>query len=940
MKRLASAATFITLALGLFPFSTRAQLIPDNTLSNSNSRVINPVNINGLNRDLIEGGVIRGTNLFHSFQEFNVGVDNSVYFANPVGIQNILTRVTGANPSNISGTLGVLGNANLYFINPNGIIFGPEARLDLNGAFIGSTAAEIQLGNSGSFSAIAPINSNLLDVNPSALFFNALAREQITVRGNLEVATGQTLGLFGGNILVDGGRIQAPSGQIFLGAINSGTANLDINNNTVNYSGVNSFGDIQIIRAARVRAETIDLPGKGIDIAANNLLVNGGSRISVNTSGAGNGGDLNIDARNIEVSGFTIFNEPNNIDPQIDRSQITADVTGRQATGNGGNININTDNLSILNSGRIRANTRGQGNGGNVNIRANNLVEVSGFAERRLANGNIDRSTSEIEADVNSTATGNGGTINISSNSLLVANRADIQAQTSGVGNGGTVNINSNSLLVAEGADIETQTSGPGNGGTINIRSNLIEVRDPSSDISADINGTGRGGRIIIHTNTLRVSNEADIQVRTEGAGNARDPNQTTRDRNNPLDYSIYIQANNLVEITGTNSDIRASVNQGATGNGGNVLIDTDTLRISNEGDIQLDTRGAGNSGSLDIFTRLTELISGGGIESDIGNLTTLDRTNTGAIDPITGNSGDINITTDILNINNAPGAIRPRSEIATENFGQGQVGRINVNANFVNLDNGFIGARTAADRNGGNINLNIGTLLTLRNGSEIRANARDADNRLARPASGSPGNITINSPFIIAFPRNNGIVTSAPIAAGGDITISTQAIFGYPQFLILDANGGGGELGIDGTINLETADINPGSILRQLESTPIDVAAIVARDICRLEDGKIAGGSSFIVTGKGGLPPTPATPINSYQNLLDWVDINSENNHLSGAKLEENAIQKKSNLPQKEVSIEAKGWVKRADGKIVLTANPISGSANNPSLVHPSCTQ
>ncbi|MDZ8034979.1 filamentous hemagglutinin N-terminal domain-containing protein, partial [Nostoc sp. DedSLP04] len=113
---------------------SNAQLNPDNTLSKESS-VVAPVDALS---DRIEKGAIRGTNLFHSFQEFNVDSGRSVYFANPVGIENILTRITGSNPSNILGKLGVEGAANLFLINPNGIFFGKNASLDIQGAFNGT----------------------------------------------------------------------------------------------------------------------------------------------------------------------------------------------------------------------------------------------------------------------------------------------------------------------------------------------------------------------------------------------------------------------------------------------------------------------------------------------------------------------------------------------------------------------------------------------------------------------------------------------------------------------------------------------------------------------------------------------------------------------------------------------------------------------------------
>ena len=147
------------------------RLSPDGTLGDENSRVANDINVRGALADLIEGGANRGGNLFHSFEEFNVRELQRVYFANPVGIENILSRVTGSNLSEIMGTLGVDGSANLFFINPNGIIFGSNARLDVAGSFLATTADGIKLGEDGYFSATDTQGSQLLTVQPGALFF-------------------------------------------------------------------------------------------------------------------------------------------------------------------------------------------------------------------------------------------------------------------------------------------------------------------------------------------------------------------------------------------------------------------------------------------------------------------------------------------------------------------------------------------------------------------------------------------------------------------------------------------------------------------------------------------------------------------------------------------------------------------------------------------------
>jgi len=147
------------LGLGIaFLFSTNvdAQIVPDSTLGKENSTLAPNQTINGVNSNVILGGAIRGKSLFHSFENFNINSGQGAYFINPSGVINILARITGNNPSNISGVLGVLGNANLFFLSPHGIIFGPNASLALNGSFLATTANSINLSDGTVFTAIEP----------------------------------------------------------------------------------------------------------------------------------------------------------------------------------------------------------------------------------------------------------------------------------------------------------------------------------------------------------------------------------------------------------------------------------------------------------------------------------------------------------------------------------------------------------------------------------------------------------------------------------------------------------------------------------------------------------------------------------------------------------------------------------------------------------------
>lgn len=244
--------TEVLLGLGLAILqtsSTQAQILPDATLGSENSTVTPHQMINGLPLDQIDGGARRGANLFHSFQEFNINEGQAVFFSSPNGVEHIFSRVTGNNLSAIFGKLGILGNANLFFLNPNGIIFGPNASLDVNGSFLATTASSIHLSDGTIFSAKNPQAVPLLAINvPIALgFLESSKKIEVQGRGHnliapsdtrlpnvpiggsiptgLAVKPESTLALIGGEVNFQGGVVTAPSGRVEIGSITSDIAN-------------------------------------------------------------------------------------------------------------------------------------------------------------------------------------------------------------------------------------------------------------------------------------------------------------------------------------------------------------------------------------------------------------------------------------------------------------------------------------------------------------------------------------------------------------------------------------------------------------------------------------------------------------------------------------------------------------------------------------------
>ena len=190
--------------------SAQAQVIPDNSLG-AESSVVTPLD---LTTQRIEGGALRGSHLFHSFLEFGIPEDTGVYFADPDSISTIFSRVTGENPSEIYGTLGVLGDADLFLLNPNGILFGVDAELDMAGSFVGSTANSLMLPDGAEFSATNPAALPMLDIQveaPVGLLFEGTAPGVIVNAANLEI--GENLLLAGGTV-ISAGELVTPAGEI------------------------------------------------------------------------------------------------------------------------------------------------------------------------------------------------------------------------------------------------------------------------------------------------------------------------------------------------------------------------------------------------------------------------------------------------------------------------------------------------------------------------------------------------------------------------------------------------------------------------------------------------------------------------------------------------------------------------------------------------------
>jgi len=179
----------LTIILLIISLSLNAQITTDGSIGSR-------ANLQGPDYQIgADLGQQHGGNLFHSFQDFNLNRSESATFSGPNSVSNVISRVTGGNPSNIDGLIrSTMPNADMYFLNPYGMMFGPNARLDVQGSFHASTADYLRLGNGGRFDARNPSDS-LLTIAPIASFGFLDAPAPISVQGAGEVAEDYVGGL-------------------------------------------------------------------------------------------------------------------------------------------------------------------------------------------------------------------------------------------------------------------------------------------------------------------------------------------------------------------------------------------------------------------------------------------------------------------------------------------------------------------------------------------------------------------------------------------------------------------------------------------------------------------------------------------------------------------------------------------------------------------------
>lgn len=854
-----------------YPVAATAQIAGDNSLAtevNGNRTAV-------CNRScVITGGTVAGEHLFHSFRQFSIPTGGIATFDHASTVRNIFARVTGRSPSAIDGQLRA-GAVNLFLLNPNGIIFGANASLNMGGSFLGSTADRLLFDNGAEFSAQNPtVPASLLTVSvPVGLQFGANPGN-IRVQGSgnqlsfdpqtfeivqasrlsgLEVAAEQTLALVGGNLTLRGGNLIAPQGRIEVGSVGAGSVvSLSPLNSgwQLDYSRVNRFQTVALTQAASINASGAG--GGTIRVQGQRVSLSGGSAILTDTLGNVGGGQLAIRADRLTLSGLAA-NAPF-------ASGIYADTTA-SATAAGGNIFLNTRRLHVADGAQIGANTFGLAPAGRLRIRADQIT----------LEGGSPLGPSGLFASVGLNATGQGGDLSIQTRTLRITNGARISVSSEGRGATGNLTVSANDIRLVGFLDTPFGAA--------------------ASGLTADMGSaaTGQGGDLQVLANRIRLRDGAQISSGTFGAGNAG---------------SVLMQAE-AIDLEGGSvlpSGIFAPVDFGASGRGGQLTLQTERLRIREGAQVATSTLGSGNAGNLRVEATESVQLVGQSPNGDPSGLFASALSGTGA-------GGNLTVNTDGL-------VVQDGASVSVRNsFGQGvpippsqgAAGNLDITARTIQLrDRATLTAETlAGDR--GNIRLRADQLILRRN-SRISTNAQGA-------ASG--GNIQLGlSGFLVTVPtENNDITANAVLGNGGQVDITARSLIGIeprPTLTAFSDITASSEFGISGVIRINTRALDPVQQVAALPETPGTPELLQG-----CQPGTETATGRFVDTGRGGVRPTPYEPLTSSEIVGDIQPPRSWIEEWDAAY----AFPDSEPVPESETPqiVEAQGWVVNAQGEVVL---------------------
>lgn len=888
--------------------STFAQVITDGSLGGPTGPV-GPGTIPGVGPTTYHItdslGKQAGQNLFHSFSSFNVGTGESATFtAASNGIRNVVSRVTGGSYSSIDGTLrSTIQGASLYFLNPWGVLFGPNASLDVRGSFHVSTADYLRFEDGLTFSsAPGPADQVLSTASPVAFgFLSSNPASVYAVQSVLEVPAGETLSIVSGEIGLYGAYLGAPGGRINLASMASPGEVLpslpgewpDLQVQPLNASGAieiqGSIVDVRgapsgtiLIRSGRLVLDQGswttsdnygDTVGGGVDIRAGTLEISGGSVISADSQWTGRGGPVTVEAtdsmRLTDIysalsSASWASGDAGSIALSTPRLLIENEgaIYGDSfSDGRGGDISIVTAELSLFSGGSISSSAYGAtGEGGSLSIHAAESLFISGRGPNGLDSSLVNRTT----------GAGNAGRIEIVTSLLDMGEHGSISAETLGTGRAGTIDVTAGTINLRQGARISNSAFGStGRGGNISVTASdsvMMADRDAQGNpggLFTYAAAAGDAGSILVSAPNVALSNGASIGADTVGDGRGGNIELTVQ----RLSLSggatissgsvggageggnIQVSASDTVSLSGLFSDISTSTV--GVGDGGNIAVSSHILTLQDQAAIYADTIGSGQGGNIGI--NVASLTLGGG--SRISSSTYDGTGDGGQVSVQAGNdifligtySGVYSVSSGAgkggdIELGAAEFRLTDGAQISASSKGTGNAGDIDLAATGSFISRASHVSTSSENADGGNIKISAPYMVYLKE-SEITASVGGG------PATVG-GNISIDPQYVIL--DHSKIIANAYEGQGGNIRIVSNVFLADP-YSVVDASSA---LGIDGIVDIRAPITEISGTLTPLGTNFVSAFELLREPcIARIRGGKY---SSFIVTGRDGLPVEP----------------------------------------------------------------------------------
>jgi len=803
-------------ALALLAAGAQAQIAADGSLGTQVGRTGSAWSITA--------GTLRDSNLFHSFSQFGVPAGHSATFSGAFGIQNIIARVTGNDASQIDGLLrSSIPLANLFLVNPRGLVFGPGARLEVNGSFHASTADYLRLGSGGGILHASLSRASVLSSAPPSAFGFLGPPAAISANGaTLEPFLGRALSLVGGDIVLTDAALKTVSGPLNLASLASAGEVALAPTGVAAASGFGSYGNLTLSDSVVDASSSIISPAGGVTLRGNNLTMTGSS-IKAESTGIAPGANIGIgvagalDMTGGRITANSVLSGPaGTVDVEAGSLRMRGAATiGASTSGLGpaGGVSVSAGEMRIEGGSSISSSTFFSGAGGSVRVSAGRLV-IAGHNP-------VGGAASGIFSSSEGFATGDAGALEVAAGSLELLDGGVISGATFGPGRGGTVTVSVAGELrmagmspfnVGAGIYANSASSGAGgDAGAMTVSAGSI-VMDAGGFIEAVTRGQGRAGTMALSADAITVSGGAAINAYSTGPGDAGGITLRARDISllgggyvNSSTYAAgrggnaVVEASGRLRIVGYNtsdgvpSGIYANSSAGATGAGGTISVLAGSIELAEGGAITSSTLGAGSGGDVVVSATHSLDITGRSPGSRSGIYAAAD---TGS----TGHAGTATVAADTIRVDGGT--------IVAYTAGAGDAGGVSIGARTIAVGGGsIVGSDTYAAGRGGNVAVRATELLEIAGKDPASGGYAGIFARSRNATSGDAGSIEVRAG---ALRIGGGGAISAETAGAGNagsvlvqadsIAITGGGLIGSTTF----GAGRGGDVAVDASGSLD----------------------------------------------------------------------------------------------------------------------------------------